>query len=98
MDLVGCIRTPGRIHHAFTGTGAINLACMAGIEGSVVHQCAIGAQDPDNYGKEVSVKLGHRGGVMTVQAECENIDGVYKVSRAGFVRTARMLMCGDAFI
>ena len=24
IDIVGCISTPGRVHHAFTGTGAIN--------------------------------------------------------------------------
>ena len=29
IDIHGYISTPGRIHHAFTGTGALNLSCVS---------------------------------------------------------------------
>eukprot|EP00658_Telonema_sp_P-2_P039766 TRINITY_DN28405_c0_g1_i2.p1 TRINITY_DN28405_c0_g1~~TRINITY_DN28405_c0_g1_i2.p1 ORF type:complete len:260 (+),score=45.93 TRINITY_DN28405_c0_g1_i2:126-905(+) len=82
-DLVGCISTPGRIHHAFTGTGAINLAGMACIDGTVVQQCSRA-----EGGTTVRTRLGHPGGVMQVQAECSvSVGGVSRLERAGFVRT-----------
>jgi hypothetical protein len=38
VDLIGRITTEGRVHHAFTGTGAVNVACAAEIPGSVPDQ------------------------------------------------------------
>ena len=37
IDFAGCISTPGRVHHAFTGTGAINAGSLACIDGTVVN-------------------------------------------------------------
>jgi len=39
VDLLAAVTTPARVyHHAFTGTGAINLACLAAIPGSLVDE------------------------------------------------------------
>eukprot|EP00438_Fugacium_kawagutii_P000068 Skav220859 [mRNA] locus=scaffold193:36977:41974:+ [translate_table: standard] len=57
MDLLARISTPGRIHHAFTGTGTIALACAAQVEDSVPYRCIPEAQ------RSQKIRIGHPGGV-----------------------------------
>ena len=68
-DLCAWVTTDGhRIHHAFTGTGSINLAAAAAAAGSVPHQLLRG-------GGEAPLRIGHPGGVMEVVAEVEPARG-----------------------
>ena len=90
VDIVGCISTPGRVHHAFTGTGAINAGSLSCIPGTVVNKCIYGENSD-------GLRLGHPAGFMHVKAHCE-FDRVWKINRAGFVRTARCLMMGEVYI
>jgi len=83
VDLTGSVTTPGRLyHHAFTGTGAINLACLAAIPDSIAHALLTSASPPGKgessgaagarkaVSSRASVRLGQPAGVMTVQAHC----------------------------
>ena len=114
VDLTGSVTTPGRFyHHAFTGTGAINLACLAAIPDSIGHSLVTSASAPGvgascgESGETVicraSLRLGQPAGVMTVQGHCrreENSQGVgqWVAESAGFVRTARLLFSGHVHV
>jgi len=88
-DIQSRISTEGRIHHAHTVTGALNLAMAAEIEGTLPHKTK-------KHGNSTSghIRIGNPAGVMTVFAK---VDGRKPLS-AGLMRTARTLSCGLAFI
>eukprot|EP00929_Paragymnodinium_shiwhaense_P014602 TRINITY_DN122529_c0_g1_i1.p1 TRINITY_DN122529_c0_g1~~TRINITY_DN122529_c0_g1_i1.p1 ORF type:complete len:400 (+),score=82.23 TRINITY_DN122529_c0_g1_i1:130-1329(+) len=90
------ISTPGRIHHAHTGTGAIALSCASRVEGSVPWQC-IPADRRPAVGKTLCI--GHPGGTMEVVANVVKDDERgWHATGAGFIRTARYLMRGTVFV
>ncbi|CAE7331672.1 mii [Symbiodinium pilosum] len=93
MDLLSRISTPGRIHHAFTGTGSIAIACAAQVEQSIPWRCI-----PESRRGNL-LRVGHPGGVMEIKADVRHSDsrGWHAVG-AGFERTSRYLMRGDVFI
>eukprot|EP00802_Teleaulax_amphioxeia_P017876 Tamp_18046.p1 GENE.Tamp_18046~~Tamp_18046.p1 ORF type:complete len:425 (+),score=35.91 Tamp_18046:157-1275(+) len=108
MDLAACITTPGRLHHhAFTGTGAINLACLAAIPNSLAHCLLPPAERPEGSSH---VRLAQPAGIMTVQANCARQAAEDNTARqregeaqfvalsAGFVRTARRLFSGEVHV
>ncbi|CAE7231083.1 prpF [Symbiodinium necroappetens] len=93
MDLLARISTPGRIHHAFTGTGSIAIACAAQVEKSIPWRCI-----PENR-RRALLRVGHPGGVMEVKADVRHsADRGWHAVGAGFERTSRYLMRGDVFI
>ena len=75
----------GKMHHAFTGTGAIALAVAANIPGSLVNQITSTIQ---------KVRLGNPAGVMEAVADVSINNLIPTPLSAGFVRTARPLMEG----
>lgn len=91
-DLLVRMVSMKRLHHAIPGTGAIALAVAAGLPGSVPDSVA--ARAPGGG----SVRLGHPGGVTTVEAEVVPDPspgaGGWRVTRATLGRTARRLMEG----
>lgn len=91
-DIVSRIMTEGRIHHAHTGTGAINLACAAKIPGTIPYQIV----NLQNKKLEI-LRIAHPQGIMPVTA---NVVWQQDLKRwcalsAGFIRTAKILMQGD---
>ena len=53
VDMLGCVTTPGRLHHhAFTGTGAINLACLICLPNSVAPCLSERARHVQRGGKD----------------------------------------------
>jgi len=96
VHLLSRISTPGRIHHAHTGTGSIALACAAGVEGSIPWQCMADSARP-RPGE--ALRIGHPGGVMEVRADVQkNAERGWFAAGAGFDRTARYIMRGDLFV
>lgn len=114
IDLTARITTDGhRVHHAFTGTGSINLAAASVVTGSVperICRCSRGRN-------ERLLRLGHPSGVMEVSAEARVVAGAKELNRtdqeneegcekpqgwftetAGFYRTARFLMTGEVVL
>ena len=66
IDLQARIISMGRLHHAFTATGAIALAASAAVPGTTVNQL-IGREITDG-----KVTFGHRSGKMKLQVNVEN--------------------------
>ncbi len=93
-DILSRISTEGRVHHAHTGTGAINLACAAKIPGSIPHQII------KNRTLSGPIRIAHPLGVMQVDANViqDAKTGNWTALSSGFMRTAKLLMIGDAFI
>jgi 2-methylaconitate cis-trans-isomerase PrpF len=93
-DLISRISTEGRIHHAYTGTGAINLACAAKIPGSIPYQIV------KNPSLAVPLKIANPLGVIQVDANVvqEEHTHLWIALSAGFIRTAKILMVGNAYI
>ncbi|CAD7942114.1 unnamed protein product [Amoebophrya sp. A120] len=98
-QLRACVSAPGRPrHHAFTGTGAVNLAIAAAIPGTVVadelggggHHTASGAQ----------LRFVHPAGPMDVTSSVRFNDArdAWEAESAGLVRSARVLMKGEVFL
>jgi len=93
-DVLSRISTPGRIHHAHTGTGSIALACAAQVQGSVAWRCRRECTPADGL-----LRIGHPGGVAEVRADVRlDADGTWHAAGAGFERTARYLMRGEVFV
>src|SRR3990167_10125398 len=65
-DILSCISTEGRVHHAHTGTGAINLACAAKIPDTIPFQ--IVQKTLENTNGNAPINIGHPSGVMQVNA------------------------------
>ena len=91
VDILARITTPGRVHHAITGTGAANLSLAAAIPGTVPAE-----KLRETASGEGRIRIGHPGGVMPAEAEVEEIDGQLVAKTVGFYRTARWLLHGVA--
>lgn len=81
---------------AYPGTGTANMGCAARIKGSLVHELL-----SETLKNKNTINIGHPTGIITV---CSEIDG-YEISgfeprmrRLSFIRTARVLMDGTAYI
>lgn len=97
--LLSRISTPGRIHHAHTGTGSIALACAARVAGSTPWRClSAGARAWLHSG--APLRIGHPGGVMEVRADVRRSDdgATWVATGAGFERTARYIMRGEVYV
>jgi len=92
MDLCARIVSLGRLHHAYTGTGAIATAVAAAIPGTLVDECVTAASPPS------TLRIGHTAGVMEAVARVELAKGAWVAVSAGFTRTARTLMRGEVLI
>jgi 2-methylaconitate cis-trans-isomerase PrpF len=92
LDIVSQISTEGRMHHAYTGTGAINLACAARIKGMLVYEMLRGKN-------EKLINIGHPQGIIQMNANV-NFDeekAEWIIESSGFFRTARIIMSGDVY-
>ncbi|RZT97714.1 PrpF domain-containing protein [Rivibacter subsaxonicus] len=85
-ELSARILSMGRLHHAFTGTGAIALAVAARLPGSVVHEIV-----GDGAGE---LRFAHASGRMALGAELAQRDGRWIMVASEVRRSARRLMQG----
>lgn len=93
VDLVARIMSMGTLHKAYAATGAICTAGAAKIEGTVVQEIL------DENGLEGDkVRIGHPGGIISLEAKVEMKDGAYKYREALLGRTARRLMDGFVYV
>ena len=95
-DILARISAEGRVHHAYTGTGAINLACAAKIPDSIPFNII----KAKRQSKDAPIKIGHPAGVMQVNAEVvfDPSKDNWIALRSGFMRTAKILMIGDVYV
>lgn len=108
--LSACVSAPGRTrHHAFTGTGAVNLGIAAAVPGTVVFDELRSSCEQDDHflvagagaatkSRTMCLTFVHPGGPMEVRAEIRKDEGgAWICESAGFVRSARLLMKGELF-
>lgn len=103
-DLVNDIRAvisapPGRIHHAMTGTGALNISFCSEVKNSTVNKLLISMYDKKkmlNKSKN-SIRIQHPSGYFDCSHEIINEDNKYLAVKGGFLRTARLIMEGKAY-
>lgn len=93
MDIYARIFSMGKLHHAYTGTGAIATAVAANIPGTIVHDCL--SRDP---GQDRNLRIGHTAGTLECDAVVSHNNGYWIAEKAGLVRTARTLLRGEAFV
>ena len=74
---------PGRFHHAMTGTGSLNLLFASKIPGSVIER------------NKLIIK--HPSGEMECFGEIIKEGNNFKAINAGFFRTSRLLLDGNAY-
>ena len=82
-----------RFHHAFTGTGSVNLGIAANIPGTIVHSL----MSSNQIHSKKEIRIGHPGGVMKVHAKVSNTGGIWRGSVC-LERTARLIMKGLFYI
>lgn len=100
FDVTARVISSGRVHHAFPGTGAINVALACSIEGTLPNLCL--SQDEEKMRKSrenKQVAIGHPGGVMDCEIDVVFDEGKkeWRVLSAGFIRTARVIMEGIVY-
>jgi len=88
LNIVSRITTEGRVHHAHTATGALNLGIAASIPGTVPQDVCT------SFTRELTI--GHPAGSLGVTATVVERKDVWYVETVGLVRTARTLLCGIA--
>ncbi|RNE93614.1 2-methylaconitate cis-trans isomerase PrpF [Marichromatium sp. AB32] len=93
-DLLARILSMGRLHHAFTGTGAVALAVAAALPGTLVNALTPWAGE---HGVR-HVRIGHPAGVLEVGAEVVPADAGWTARRAIMRRSARRLMEGRVLV
>lgn len=93
IDLCARIFSMGKLHHAFTGTGAIATAVAANIPGTIVADCL---QTPMKENQVL--RIGHSAGTLETSASVSQIDGQWIAEKASLTRTARTLMKGEVFL
>jgi len=93
MDIYARIFSMGKLHHAYTGTGAIATAVAANIPGTIVNECL--SREP---GQNRSLRIGHTAGTLECDAVVSHNNGYWIAEKAGLVRTARTLLRGEAFV
>jgi 2-methylaconitate isomerase len=94
VNILSRITAGNRVHHAHTGTGAINLSIAANIKGTIVSN----AMHREGISNEVTI--GHPSGRLTCESEVEfcNQTKLWKVNKAGFFRTSRLIIDGFVYI
>lgn len=93
IDLCARIFSMGKLHHAFTGTGAIATAVAANIPGTIVADCL---QTPMKENQVL--RIGHSAGTLETSATVSQINGQWIAEKASLTRTARTLMKGEVFL
>lgn len=93
MDLCGRIFAGQAPHKAYAGTGLANLGVAAALPGTLVNELI------DKSILESSrVRVGHPCGTAVVDIIAEGAGPTFRVSNVGYIRSARRIMTGTAFI
>lgn len=86
------ILSMGRLHHAYTGTGAIALAVAASLPDTVASRVA------GKVLKKEALRFAHASGGQELQAVVKRHGRGWKVEEVVMVRSARPLMAGEVYV
>jgi 2-methylaconitate cis-trans-isomerase PrpF len=81
------------MHKTYAGTGTVCTATAALIEGTIVNQVV----SPKAIQKN-TVRIGHPGGAISIEAEVENRTAGPQLKKAAFARTARRILEGYVYV
>lgn len=87
IDLLARVLSMGRLQQAGTGVGSIAIAVAAALPGTVVSEVARTLPG-------VPTRIGHVSGSLAVGADVSQRDGIWRVDKVVFSRSARRLMSG----
>jgi 2-methylaconitate cis-trans-isomerase PrpF len=93
VDLTARMLSNGQTHRALPLTASLCMAVAARIQGSIVHQAARKAADP-----EAALRIGMPSGVLTVAASVKAVGGEWIAEQGAFYRTARRLFDGTVYV
>ncbi len=93
MDIAAQVNggQPLTLHKAFPGAASVTLAVGARIPGTVAYEVARPAQD-------ALLRIGHPSGRMEVEVEVRVAGREIEIVRAGYLRTARLLLDGTTYL
>lgn len=93
VDIVSRLLFMLKMHKTYPVTGTIATGAAVRIPGSVAWEALrAGARST------TTVRIGHPGGVIPVEAESEQVEGQVKLTRLGVYRTARRIMDGHVYV
>lgn len=81
------------MHKTYAGTGTVCTATAALIVGTIVNQIVSPKAIQTN-----TVRIGHPGGVISIEAEVENTTAGPQLKKAAFGRTSRRILEGYVFV
>jgi 2-methylaconitate cis-trans-isomerase PrpF len=93
VDLTGRMMSNGQPHRALPLTCSLCMAVAARLEGSVVHQAARRADNP-----EAEIRIAMPSGVLTVAASVRKLEGQWHAAQGAFYRTQRRLFEGHVVV
>lgn len=93
VDLVVRMQALQQTHKAYAGTGTANLGATAMVPGTLPNLVL-----SDRARRSGLIRFGHPTGVSEVEAAVEYRDGAWSIVRVGYVRTARRIMEGYAYV
>jgi hypothetical protein len=81
------------MHKTYAGTGTVCTATAALIVGTIVNQIVSPKANQTN-----TVRIGHPGGVISIEAEVENTTAGPQLKMAAFARTSRRILEGYVYV
>jgi 2-methylaconitate cis-trans-isomerase PrpF len=93
VDIVSRMMFMQVMHKTYAGSGAICAGVAAKIEGTIPYELA-----RDAARKEEVFRIGHPGGIMSVESQVHKEGEAYKIQRAAMGRTARKIMDGYVYL
>ena len=91
IDILARILSMGKLHHAYTGTGAIAVAVAAALPDSIVARCIRTSTDA---AMPNLVRLGHVSGRLSIGASVRPGASGWQMEKAILSRSARVIMSG----
>ncbi|KMJ54727.1 hypothetical protein ACG97_00085 [Vogesella sp. EB] len=92
VALTARILSMGRLHHAYTGTGAIALAAAAAIDGTLVAEVCGGVVRGE------ALRFAHASGQQQLEARLSSTPAGWHIDEVVMTRTARPLLQGSLFL
>ena len=93
IDIVSRLVFMLHMHKTYPGTGAVATGAAARIPATVVNE-----QLSDEAKSKIPLRIGHPGGVMIIEASIRENSDMEIFDRLAYVRTARRIMEGTAYV
>ena len=93
IDMVSRLMFMHHMHKTYPGTGAVATGAAARIPGTIVYEFLSEAAK-----SRIPLRIGHPGGVMVIEADAKIENNMPTFNRLAYVRTARRLMEGTAYV